>query len=550
MYSETFSKSALVLILILGFFLRVYQVGQIPPSFSWDEVATGYDAYSLLQTGKDQFGNFLPLSFRSLDDYKPPVYTYLAALSIKILGWNDLAVRFPSVLLGTLSILGTYILVQELFHSRKLALLSSMILAISPWHTHFSRLALESNNVIFFTTFATWFFHKGLTKSLLLPLSVIFFGLGMFTYHSARFVIPIILCALVILNFKKIKLRSVGVWVSGIISLLIALQVIKVGTSISGQMRFTGASIFTPVQSLQISKEKEINSAWQNLDAQRQDRLGRFWHNDILFYSTILVKNYFKHLDPNFWLFADNDTLRHHVQGIGIIYFIELPLLILGWYFLINKTNKKVGWLILIWFLSSVVPSAVTRDVPHAMRIAVVMPLPQVLIALGLFHLIKKLTQKQLFGTGIFIISSLYLLNSAYFLHQYFIHYPIDSSEDWRYGRRQAAQFAEANKNKYDKILVSTNLEYPHVFFLYYLRYEPRKYLAEGGTVSGGWGEVTNKFDKYYFQPFDYGSLKENNYLFIGKPEEFAQELTPLKKIKYLNDKDAIWIVEGNNTPP
>ena len=546
MLNKRSKKYIILLILILGFFLRIWRVSEIPPSFSWDEVSTGFDANSILQTGRDQFGNFLPLSFRSLDDYKPPVYTYLASASIKLFGWNDLAVRFPAVILGTLSILGTYLLVTELFKNEKLALLSALILTISPWQMHFSRLALESNSVIFFTAFGTWLFFKGLPRSMYLPLSILTFGLGLYTYHSARVVIPVLVITLIILNYKKIKIRTVGVWLSGLLGLFLIWQMLYTATSISGQMRFRGASIFTEALSLETASEKETYSNWQKVDAQMQDRLGKYWHSDKVLYASIFIRNYFKHLDPNFWLFSDNDTLRHHIQGMGIIYLIELPLLVFGIYFLLSKVERKIGLFVLIWFFVSIIPAALTRDVPHAMRIAVMMPMPQIFIALGLYHVSKKLEQKDLLLFGTVIIAGLYLVNNAFFLHQYFQHYAIDSSEDWRFGRKEAALFAESVKNEYEKILVSTNLEYPHVFFLYYLRYDPVKYLAEGGTVSGGWGEVKNKFGKYEFLPFNFGDLNQNNYLFIGKPDEFPSNVVPLQKIYYLNGKEAIWLVEGN----
>jgi len=108
----------LFLILILAGILRFTNLAGLPPSLEWDEVATGYDANSILKTGKDQYGNFLPLTFRSLDDYKPPLYTYLTAISIWIWGWNDFAVRFTGAFLGTLAVLTTYGMMYMLFNKK------------------------------------------------------------------------------------------------------------------------------------------------------------------------------------------------------------------------------------------------------------------------------------------------------------------------------------------------------------------------------------------------------------------------------------------------
>ena len=125
---------AVVAIVTLAAVLRFYQLGKNPPSLNLDEVAIGYNAYSILKTGMDEYGKRLPLVFRSHDDYKPPLYIYLSVPSIAASGLNPFAVRFPSALAGTLTVLLTYFLVRELFPRLKLSVFSFQ-LAKSP---HFS----------------------------------------------------------------------------------------------------------------------------------------------------------------------------------------------------------------------------------------------------------------------------------------------------------------------------------------------------------------------------------------------------------------------------
>ena len=128
-------KIILTLIVLLAFFLRIYQLGVVPISPDWDEAALGYNAYSILKTSRDEYGKFLPLVFRSFDDYKPPLYIYLTVPSVALFGLNVFAVRFPSAVLGTLTVLLVYFLVRELFenhrHRDKIALVSAFLLAIS-----------------------------------------------------------------------------------------------------------------------------------------------------------------------------------------------------------------------------------------------------------------------------------------------------------------------------------------------------------------------------------------------------------------------------------
>ena len=93
--------------------LRLWQLGNIPPSPDWDEAAIGYDAYSIIHTGSDQFGKYLPVVLRSFDDYKPAFYAYLTIPSILIFGLNVFGVRLPSAIFGILSVLAVFFLLGE-----------------------------------------------------------------------------------------------------------------------------------------------------------------------------------------------------------------------------------------------------------------------------------------------------------------------------------------------------------------------------------------------------------------------------------------------------
>src|SRR3989338_3908789 len=94
-----------VAIIFLATVLRFYKLGQNPPGLYWDEAAFGYDAYSLLKTGKDHHGTTLPLFFESFGDWKLPVYNYLLVPSIAVSSLNEFAVRFPSAFLGSITVL-------------------------------------------------------------------------------------------------------------------------------------------------------------------------------------------------------------------------------------------------------------------------------------------------------------------------------------------------------------------------------------------------------------------------------------------------------------
>src|SRR3970040_1732828 len=90
----------LLLILVLAALLRFYHLGTIPPSLYSDEINQGYNAYSLMLTGRDEHGLFLPVSLRSFGDWKPPLPAYLMIPPIYLFGLNEFSVRLPSAILG------------------------------------------------------------------------------------------------------------------------------------------------------------------------------------------------------------------------------------------------------------------------------------------------------------------------------------------------------------------------------------------------------------------------------------------------------------------
>jgi 4-amino-4-deoxy-L-arabinose transferase-like glycosyltransferase len=134
---------ALILIIILGTILRFYQLGEAPAGLYIDEAGQGYSAYSILQTGKDEFGKPWPIVFRSFTDFKTPVYTYLIAPIIPFLGLNSFTVRFPSAIFGVMTLPVLFLLIKKLSKNQTLALLATLLLAISPWHILFSRTDYE-----------------------------------------------------------------------------------------------------------------------------------------------------------------------------------------------------------------------------------------------------------------------------------------------------------------------------------------------------------------------------------------------------------------------
>src|SRR3989338_1459032 len=144
-------------ILFLAFILRFYKLGEVPLSLDWDENSNAYNAYSILKTGRDEYGDFLPIANRSFDDYKPPLYMYLNIPTVSVFGLTPFAARLPSAFFGFLTVPLFYFLSKKLLENQKFvdakttALIAMLLLAISPWHLQFSRVGFEANVALFFS---------------------------------------------------------------------------------------------------------------------------------------------------------------------------------------------------------------------------------------------------------------------------------------------------------------------------------------------------------------------------------------------------------------
>src|SRR3989344_1097265 len=200
-------KIIFVLIIVLAIFLRFYRLNINPPSLYWDETAFGYDAYSILKTGRDHHGQFMPLFFESFQDWKLHGYFYLLVPSIKLFGLTEFAVRFPSALLSLFTIIVLFFLVKELTKNINLALTSSFFLSISPWHIQFARGGFESSAGLFFVSLASFLFLRGLTKkkSLYFFASLVLFAFSVYTYHAYRIFTPLLILGLFLTSLKEIK---------------------------------------------------------------------------------------------------------------------------------------------------------------------------------------------------------------------------------------------------------------------------------------------------------------------------------------------------------
>ncbi|MEK7502710.1 MAG: glycosyltransferase family 39 protein [Patescibacteria group bacterium] len=543
----------LVAIILLAGILRLWQLGGIPPSPDWDEAALGYNAFSILQTGRDEFGKFLPVVLRSFDDYKPALYAYITVPSVLIFGLDVFAVRLPSAIIGTLTTLLVFFLVREIFEKNKyrdyFSLASAFLFAISPWSIQFSRVAFESNIGVALNVLVVLFFLKGLKKPWMLSLSALFAGLCIYAYQSEKVFTPLLILALVVIYRKKLfslnKKYILSAVILGII--VVAPMALYILGNRAALLRVTGTSIFSYQTEL-------LKTDIQKLEHDRlnNDKLGLILDNRRITYAKTIVAGYISHFDPN-WLFVKGDIARHHAPNMGLLYLFEFPFLFIGIYGLIfGKFDKKAKLLIFSWFLIAPIPASITSGVPHAVRTLNFLPTFQILTAIGIFFALQKISniKYQISKMQIkYLIFSLcilfFIFNFLYYLNQYFVQQNYYNSQDWQYGYQQTVDEVLLVKDKYKEIVVSNQppMDQSYMFFLFYLKYPPADYQKIGINSSGEYAEH-HYFGKYTFRPIDWqkDSLRKG-VLYIGNPGEISNGASTIKTIYNLDGTQAIRIV-------
>ena len=258
-------------------------MGDIPPSINWDEASLGYNAYSILLTGRDEYGKILPIITQSLGDFKPALYIYLIIPFIKLIGLTEVAVRLPAAIFGVISVIATYFLVKELFKKESIALVSSFLLAISPWSIQFSRFASEAMVGLGLNLLMALFFLKGLRKPILLILSGIFGALSLYVYQSEKIFVPLFALVLVSVFYKQIiKVPKKYLIITILVGLIFTLPIVFATISDSDSLaRAKGTSFINKPGG--IYENRLVDRVL--VDSERNDILGLVFDNRRVVYG-------------------------------------------------------------------------------------------------------------------------------------------------------------------------------------------------------------------------------------------------------------------------
>lgn len=552
----------LFIILGLGLVLRLYRLDSVPPSPSLDEVSIGYNAYSILKTGADEYGYKTPILLRAYDDWRPALYVYSVIPFIPIFGLSAVAVRLPAVIFGVLAILGTYFLVKELMRKiensklpalseaegkiENLALIASGLLAIAPWHIYLSRLGHEVGLGLTLLIWAVFVFIRAtrdLRRTHLLLLATFLFVLSLYAYQSEKIVTPLMVIILAFL-YRDILLKfPKKVLLSGLFGVALIMPLLWATFTSPGLIRLSATNAFTPDNPWYAKHAEKYTQAIGNNDV-----VGHVLYSRRLVPLFIFSSQYLAHFQPQ-WLFTGDMRESHKVPGVGLLYLWEAPFILFGLLFLFrSKIEKRTKLVILFWLLIAPIPGAVTTQAPHAMRSYTFLPMWQVLGALGIvgFANAMSIQRKKLVMVVIFA-GFLVLGTLLKFYTQYYLVFPVTQSDSFQYAFARSLNSEEFAENNYDRIIVSNkdNLYQSYMFYLFFHKIDPVAYQAHGGTRSGGYAE-THSVGNVEFRPINWERDRFfKNTLFLANPGDIPSSVNPAVLFNYLDGKPGIVMIKN-----
>lgn len=525
----------LLTILIFGFILRFYALGQVPISLHRDEAFLGYNAYSILNTGNDISGNFLPLHLESFL-FSPAGYSYFSIPFIYLFNLNEFSIRFASAFFGFLTIPVIYFLTKLLLNQHKdkvkIALFSTFIFSISPWHVNLSRTATENTLATFFITIGALIFILWLNRKKvnLLLLSFLSFAISLAIYQAPRPFLPIFMPFMAIILGAKFLKREILLPLILFLTLIL-IPVFLIVTSPQLSYRIRTLNIFEHPQT------QIMVTSWLIGDNMNRfpDFLSRPFHNKVVGYSQVFAENFFNHLSPSFLFFDKGLPDRYRIPQSGLLYLFEIALLFVAVIYLAGKSIKLLIFL-LGWILISFIGSSLTfDDIPNLQRTLTALPPLSILSGIGLFVVSNHTRSKKLGKYFVFGLALVIFYSLCFYLVQYYSYSKVYRPWYRQDGYRELVAKVNLLKSSYKDVIITNRETAPTIFFLLYNKYNPALFQNQTKNID--------------FSKTDYASFSDYKFTDEECPlkiDEISKKLIEKKGVLYINSglcKD----VQGTN---
>lgn len=515
----TKNKVYFTIIFIIATFFRFYQLGNLPSSLNWDEISHGYNAYSLLKTGHDQWGQVWPIfNFRAYGDYPTTLNLYLTIPFIYFFGLNAFAIRLPAAILSLLFTVLIYYFARIIFNNRKLALITFIIASFSPWTFFPGRGVFQSNLAQFFLLLGIYLFLIKSNRKIVWVISALSFGLSMYSYHNTRLVAPLIFASLLYI-YRPIKIKTIIV--STFFLILAIPNFVNLFSSDSlARNRWVGIINPNSINLINEQRRLYIGPAFLN----------RVINNKVTFFAKEFTSNIFLFLSPIPIFINGSQNYQFNLPNSPLIFIYFLPFFYIGLFYCFKNIFKNKHLLFLCTtFLITLIPAALTVGDYPSIRLTIATPFIYIFITYGYIYFSTK--------TKGYLLPLILIISLIFFeiYWQAYQKYNINFAPSWQYGYEQVINEIKILYPKYNQIYFTKKYGEPHEFILFYWPWNPQKYLSDPNLNTdfhSDWFWV-NSFDKFKF--INDWEVKTNvipkNSLLITSPNNFLPKNAKLLKI-------------------
>jgi 4-amino-4-deoxy-L-arabinose transferase-like glycosyltransferase len=330
---------AISLVVVVAYFASI---GKNPVGFFVDEASIAYNAHTIAQHGRDEYGYAFPLYFRAFGEYKSPVYIYLLSAVFRLTGPSVLIARLLSAIAGLIAALLFGILGARIAGRRLVGLILFLAAALTPWLFEISRLVFE---VALLPAILALFLLllQSAAKRRQWPLPICaglgaLLGLMTYTYSIGRLLAPLFALGLAFFLTRR-RWRSVLLtWIIFALTLLPLAVFNRRHPGVLGE-RFKYVTYVKPA------------------DTRSQIAL-RF------------LQNYAGNFSPRSWLLKGDPEPRHHLPGMGSLLAGVVALAVLGLIVVLVRYRRDAWWRFIVYgLLVSPIGAALTLDHFHTLRL-------------------------------------------------------------------------------------------------------------------------------------------------------------------------------------
>lgn len=369
----------LMLIITVALIVRTYQIDKVPPSLNIDESSEGYNAFSLLNTGKDRYGQDWPILFRSFGSFQAPLYTYLTIIPIYFLGNTILAVRLVSIISGILLIIITFFLINKLNQKYKinLAVIAGLTLTFTPWSVFFSRIGTEASLGVSLFALSFLILYLSLERFWLFPLGVFILGLSTHAYYSERIISPFFLIGFIVLFRKRVFLKKKLFFFGMALFLLTQVPHLLIATSGAFTRRLA-----------------QVDYLSDQFFQSNSGNLHNIFFGRQLFIIREFITQYLAFFSSKNLFFDPDPQPDRSIPNLSVFYsWMLIPWLLGIGAFLKRRSEPAIKLFLLSIFLGPI-PAALTRDPFYTLRSLIFLWITTIMIALGISNFLSKIPLK------------------------------------------------------------------------------------------------------------------------------------------------------------